>query len=82
MPLKALQKSLYFSRGTFEVSHTKLYQMRQETSRSISYYYSQTSSMWEQLFIADPPLRYPEDIELFAKYRDHRRFMNFMMGLH
>jgi len=38
--------------------------------------------MWEQLFAADPPLRYPEDIDLFAKYWDRRRFMHFMMGLH
>ena len=37
--------------------------------------------MWEQLFIADPPLKYPEDIELFAKYWDCHQFMHFMMGL-
>ena len=42
--------------------------MRQETGQSISDYYSQTSSMWKQLSVVDPPLRYLEDIELFAKY--------------
>ena len=38
--------------------------------------------MWEQLAAADPPLRYAEDINLFAKYKDRRRFTQFMMGLH
>uniref|UniRef100_A0A2N9HCJ2 Reverse transcriptase Ty1/copia-type domain-containing protein n=1 Tax=Fagus sylvatica TaxID=28930 RepID=A0A2N9HCJ2_FAGSY len=60
----------------------KLYQMRQESGQSISDYYSQTASMWEQLAAADPPLRYAEDIDLFAKYKDRRRFTQFMMGLH
>uniref|UniRef100_A0A2N9F0V1 Integrase catalytic domain-containing protein n=1 Tax=Fagus sylvatica TaxID=28930 RepID=A0A2N9F0V1_FAGSY len=59
----------------------KLYQMRQESGQSISDYYSQTASMWEQLAVADPPLRYAEDIDLFAKYKDCRRFTQFMMGL-
>ena len=59
----------------------KLYQMRQESSQSISDYYSQTTSMWEQLTAADPPLRYAEDIDLFAKYKDHRLFTQFMMSL-
>ena len=61
---------------------SKLYHMRQETDQSISDYYSQTSSMWEQLSVADFPLLYPEDIELFAKYQDRHRFMHFIMGLH
>ena len=56
--------------------------MHQDTSQSIFYYYSQTSSMWEQLFVANPLLLYPEDIELLVKYRDCCRFMHFMMGLH
>ena len=30
----------------------KLYQMRQESGQSISDYYSQTASMWEQLAVA------------------------------
>ena len=47
----------------------KLYQMRQESGQSISDYYSQIASMWEQLAAADPPLRYAEDIDLFAKYK-------------
>ena len=34
----------------------KLYQMHQEICQSIFDYYSQTSSMWEQLSTADPPL--------------------------
>jgi hypothetical protein len=55
--------------------------MRQESGQSISDYYSQTASMWEQLAAADPPLRYVEDIDLFAKYKDRRRFTQFMMGL-
>ena len=37
--------------------------------------------MWEQLAAADPPLRYVEYIDLFAKYKDRRRFTQFMMGL-
>ena len=37
--------------------------------------------MWEQLFAVDPPLMCSKDIELFVKYRDHRKFMHFMMGL-
>ena len=32
---------------------SKLYQMRQETGQSISDFYSQTSTMWEQLSAAD-----------------------------
>ena len=36
---------------------SNLYQIRQETGQSI--YYSQTSSMLEQLSSADPPLWYP-----------------------
>ena len=60
---------------------SKLYQMCQEIGQSISDYYSQTSSMSEQLSTTDPPLRYPEDIELFAKYRDRHRFLHFMMSL-
>ena len=59
----------------------KLYQMRQETSQSIYDFYSQTSTMWEQLSAVDPPLVCSKDIELFVKYRDHRKFMYFMMGL-
>uniref|UniRef100_A0A2N9HM62 Retrovirus-related Pol polyprotein from transposon TNT 1-94-like beta-barrel domain-containing protein n=1 Tax=Fagus sylvatica TaxID=28930 RepID=A0A2N9HM62_FAGSY len=35
----------------------KFYKMRQESSQSISDYYSQTASMWEQLAATDPPLR-------------------------
>uniref|UniRef100_A0A2N9H2U3 Haem-binding uptake Tiki superfamily ChaN domain-containing protein n=1 Tax=Fagus sylvatica TaxID=28930 RepID=A0A2N9H2U3_FAGSY len=35
----------------------------------------------EQLTVVDPPLKYAEDIELFAKYKDRRRFTQFMMGL-
>uniref|UniRef100_A0A2N9G9D7 Integrase catalytic domain-containing protein n=1 Tax=Fagus sylvatica TaxID=28930 RepID=A0A2N9G9D7_FAGSY len=58
----------------------KLYQMRQESGQSISDYYSQTTSMWEQLAAVDPPLRYAEDIDLFAKYKDRRHFTQFMMG--
>ena len=37
--------------------------------------------MWEQLFVVDPPLVCSKDIELFVKYRDHHKFMRFMMGL-
>ena len=59
----------------------KLYQMRQETSQSIYDFYSQTSTMWEQLSAVDPPLVCSKDIELFVKYRDRRKFMYFMMGL-
>ena len=55
--------------------------MRQETGQFISDYYSQTSSMSEQLSTTDPPLRYHKDIELFAKYRDSHRFLHFMMSL-
>ena len=60
---------------------SKLYQMRQEIGQSISNFYSQTSTMWEQLSIADPPLVCSKDIELFVKYRDRRKFIHFMMGL-
>ena len=56
--------------------------MRQETGQSISDFYSQTSTMWEQLFAADPLLVCSKDIELFVKYRDRRKFMHFIMGLH
>ena len=38
--------------------------------------------MWEQLSTADPPLVCSKDIEIFVKYRDHRKFMYFMMDLH
>ena len=55
--------------------------MRQETGQSISNFYPQTSTMWEQLSDADPPLVCSKDIELFVKYWDHRKFMHFMMGL-
>ena len=55
--------------------------MRQESGQSISDYYSQIASMWEQLAVADPPLRYAEDINLFAKYKDRHRFTQFIMGL-
>ena len=37
------------------------------------------ASMWKQLAAADPSLKYAEDIELFAKYKDYRRFTQFMM---
>ena len=55
--------------------------MRQESGQYIFYYYSQTASMWEQLAASNPPLRYAEDIDLFAKYKDRRRFTQFMMSL-
>ena len=55
--------------------------MHQETGQSISDFYSQTSTMWEQLSAADPSLVCSKDIELFAKYRDCHKFMHFMMGL-
>ena len=60
---------------------SKLYQMRQETGQFISDFYSQTSTMWEQLSAADPSLVCSKDIKLFIKYRDCRKFMHFMMGL-
>ena len=53
--------------------------MRQETGQSI--FDSQTSTMWEQLSTANPPLVCSKDIKLFVKYRDCRKFMHFMMGL-
>ena len=55
--------------------------MCQETGQSIADLYSQTSTMWEQLFVANPPLVCSKDIELFVKYRDRCKFMHFMMGL-
>ena len=36
----------------------------------------------ETTLYTDPPLVYSKDIELFVKYRDHSKFMHFMMGLH
>ena len=54
--------------------------MRQETGQSISDFYSQTSTMCEQLSAADPPLVCSKHIEFFVKYRDLRKFMHFMMG--
>ncbi|KAL5816355.1 hypothetical protein ACOSQ3_024733 [Xanthoceras sorbifolium] len=60
---------------------SRLYQIHQETGQSISDFYSHTSTMWEQLSAADPPLVCAKDIELFVKYRDRRQFMHFMMGL-
>ena len=60
---------------------SKLYQMRQETGQSISDFYSQTSTMWEQFSAADPPLVCSKDIELFVKYRDRRKFIHFVIGL-
>ena len=53
--------------------------MHQETSQSISDFYSRTSTMWEQLSTVDPPPMCSKDI---VKYRDRRKFMHFMMGLH
>ena len=38
--------------------------------------------MWKQLVAANPPLKYAKDIELFAKYKDCRRFTQFIMGIH
>ena len=61
---------------------SKLHQMCQETGQSISDFYSQASTMWEQLSTADPPLVCFKDIDLFVKYQDHCKFMYFMMGLH
>ena len=55
--------------------------MRQETGQSISDFYSQTSTMWEQLSTVDPPIMCSKDIELFVKYKDRRKFIHFMMGL-
>ena len=60
----------------------KLYQMRQKTGQSIYDFYFQTSTMWKQLFAADPSLVCSKDIELFVKYRDRRKFMHFIMGLY
>jgi hypothetical protein len=60
---------------------TKLYQTRQEPDQSIADFYSQTNSIWEQLSATDPQLKYPEDVEIFAKYRDCWKFMHFMMAL-
>ena len=60
---------------------SKLYQMRQETGQSIFDFYSRTSTMWEQLSATDPLLVCSKDIELFVKYRDRRKFMQFMMHL-
>ena len=61
---------------------SKLYQLRKEIGQSIYDSYYQTSTMWEQLSAADPPLVCSKDIELFVKYRDRRKFMHFMMDLH
>uniref|UniRef100_A0A2N9EQH4 Retrotransposon gag domain-containing protein n=1 Tax=Fagus sylvatica TaxID=28930 RepID=A0A2N9EQH4_FAGSY len=55
--------------------------MHQDSSQSISNYYSQTASIWEQFAAANPPLKYAENIDHFAKYKDRRRFTQFMMGL-
>ena len=54
--------------------------MHQEIGQSISDFYSQTSTMWEQLSAADPPLVCSKDIELFVKYWDHRKFLHFLIG--
>ena len=59
----------------------KFYQIRQEPGQSIYDFYSQTSTMWEQLSVVDPPLVCSKDIELFIKYQDYRKFIHFMMGL-
>ena len=60
---------------------SKLYQMHQEIGQFISDFYSQASTMWEQLSAADPPLVCSKDIELFVKYWDCCKFMHFMTGL-
>ena len=60
---------------------SKFYQMCQETSQSISDFYSQTSTIWEQLSTADPPLVCSKDIELFVKYWDRHKFIHFVIGL-
>ena len=60
---------------------SKLYQMRQKTGQSIFDFYSQTSTMWEQLSTMDPPIMCSKDIKLFVKYKDRRKFIHFMMGL-
>ena len=60
---------------------SKLYQMHQEIGQSISDFYSQTFTMWEQLSTANHPLVCSKDIELFVKYRDRHKFKHFMMSL-
>ena len=61
---------------------SKLYQMHQKIGQSIFDFYSQTSTIWEQLSAIDPLLVCFKNIELFVKYWDRRKFMHFMMGLH
>jgi hypothetical protein len=70
----------YDSSLEFQIE-TKLYQTRQELGQSIADFYSQTNSLWEQLSAVDPQLKNPEDVEIFAKYRDRRKFMHFIMAL-
>ena len=60
---------------------TKLYQARQEPGQSIADFYSQTNSLWEQFSAANPQLKYPKDVEIFAKCQGRRKFMHFMMAL-
>uniref|UniRef100_A0A2N9IYG8 Uncharacterized protein n=1 Tax=Fagus sylvatica TaxID=28930 RepID=A0A2N9IYG8_FAGSY len=48
----------------------KLYQMRQDSGQSISDYYSQIASMWEQLAAADPPLNCPPFPSLDAAVKE------------
>ena len=54
----------------------KLYEMCEDSGQSISDYYSQTASMWEQLATADAPLEYAEDFDLFTKYKDRRLYLH------
>uniref|UniRef100_A0A2N9HE40 Reverse transcriptase Ty1/copia-type domain-containing protein n=1 Tax=Fagus sylvatica TaxID=28930 RepID=A0A2N9HE40_FAGSY len=60
----------------------KLYQMRQEFRFSLFLIIIHRLLLYgNKLAVADPPLRYAEDIDLFAKYKDRRCFTQFMMSL-
>ena len=60
---------------------TKLYQTCQKPGHSITNFYSQTNNLWEQLSTVDHQLNYYEDVKIFARYRDRRKFIHCMITL-
>lgn len=55
--------------------------MRQERGQLVADFYSQVNDLWEQPANAKPQLKCFEDVELFAMYHDHQKFMHFMMAI-
>lgn len=61
--------------------HEALHSMKQASGQSINEFLSQMQALWDQLALSEPSFENTKDAEIFFKYRDNLRVMQFLMAL-